>query len=201
MKTQRKLAIEASRGALITMHSAAGLACSTECGIVVRLLRAAEGMIRSAVVALTSSESVVVHRLEQKPLDAAGRVDGGRAPRRRSRQKAGKQEKEGLQQRSKAPDGMEATPTDVGEEDESRGTAAVAAAVPETVQAHLQEDGMVTSPTPEAGETVAKWTVQLAQLLYDLALTIEAGDKPACGWNESLEALAPLSDRLASLPC
>ena len=54
--TQRKLAVEASRGALIAVHAAAGLA--REHAQALRLLRAAEGLCRTAVAVLLADDSL-----------------------------------------------------------------------------------------------------------------------------------------------
>ena len=75
-----KLAVEASRAALIAVHAAAGLTRGQKQAL--RLLRAAEGLCRSAVAVIQGTVS------DYSTHAAAAAGDGSGAPRRSRRQRA-----------------------------------------------------------------------------------------------------------------
>ena len=77
-----RAAADTVRGALLTLHAAAGLAARSPCGEATRMLRAAEGLSRAALVCLVDAS---------KPTFAPG---AGATPRKRRSRPRGKKGKD-----------------------------------------------------------------------------------------------------------
>ena len=116
----KRIALAASRGAALAVHSATGLALAATAPEVVRLLRAAEGLVRTAVVVLGAVDVVVV----PSPAGAQGAAavpstaktssaaPAGKRRRRRRPKKTGEQSENNRESEGATPAGSAAAPAD-----------------------------------------------------------------------------------------